>query len=471
MKPMNKLCKYTFSILLAMGCGAASAQELNSAYFTEGYSFRHDLNPAYGNERNYVSIPALGNIQVKTLGNFGYKSLVLDNPMYPSESGKSKTSFLNPYISTDKALEGFNKGKNRIAGDVKITLLSAGFKAFNGYNTVELNARTSFGANLPYTLFEFAKNTGNQTYHIGDIQSNAQAFAELAFGHSRQVNEKLRVGGKVKLLFGIGRADVKISDFKADLASANQWVLSGKAQANVSMKNFKYLEKEKEYHDTSLGKYSYVNDIDMDGAGLNGMGVAFDLGAVYKINEDWTVSAAVLDLGFINWKNNHQATNKKDQFLFKGFHDTSISSDQGNTADDQLDNYEDQIAQFINVSDDGDQGKRLTGIGATVNVGCEYVFPLYRKLKFGALSSTRINGTYTWTEGRLSANVAPLKWIDSGISVGVNNYTTSFGWIVNFHPKFANIFIGMDHLLGKTSKEMIPLSSNASLNIGFNVTW
>ncbi|WP_308267608.1 DUF5723 family protein [Prevotella sp.] len=38
--------------------------------------------------------------------------------------------------------------------------------------------------------------------------------------------------------------------------------------------------------------------------------MAFDLGAVYKINDDWTVSAALIDLGYINWNNNMQAVNK-----------------------------------------------------------------------------------------------------------------------------------------------------------------
>lgn len=37
--------------------------------------------------------------------------------------------------------------------------------------------------------------------------------------------------------------------------------------------------------------------------------MALDLGAVYKINEDWTVSASVLDLGFMSWSNDMQATN------------------------------------------------------------------------------------------------------------------------------------------------------------------
>lgn len=45
------------------------------------------------------------------------------------------------------------------------------------------------------------------------------------------------------------------------------------------------------------------------------------------------------------------------------------------------------------------------------------------------------------------------------------------GWVLNLHPKGYNLFIGMDHILGKTSKEMIPLSSNASLTLGMSVAW
>ena len=32
--------------------------------------------------------------------------------------------------------------------------------------------------------------------------------------------------------------------------------------------------------------------------------MAADLGAVYKLGDDWTLSASLLDLGFISWKNN-----------------------------------------------------------------------------------------------------------------------------------------------------------------------
>lgn len=455
---------------MAVGCSAA-AQTINSAYFTEDYKFRHMLNPAFGNEQNYVSIPALGNISVNTHGNFGYQDVIMSNPMYPSLSSKKMTTFLNPYISAEDALSGFSTGNNRITGDVSLTILSAGFKAFGGYNTIEINSRTTTGVSLPYELFEFAKNTGNHSYDIGDINAHAQSFAEIAFGHSRQINDKLRLGAKLKVLVGLGRADVKMRNMKADLTAEDKWTITGEATADVSMKGFSYVSEEKKYNIEGSGTYERVNNVDLDGVGVGGFGMAIDLGGVYEINEDWTVSASVLDLGFISWTNDMLAENRSKSFVFNGFHDVSVTSDRGEEIDTKVDRYGDQLADFANLTDMGDKGGRSTGIGATINVGAEYTLPVYRKVSFGALCTSRINGAYSWTEGRLSANYAPLNWLDGGVSFAVNSFTTSMGWVLNLHPKGYNFFIGMDHILGKTSKEMIPLSSNASLTVGMNITW
>lgn len=474
---MNRSKKYMMVAALAtLSCGAM-AQGLNTGYFIDGYTFRHNLNPAYGNDQNYVSIPALGNIQVRTQGNFGLGDVLFDNPRYGIDSDKKKATFMNPYIADGEALKGFASGNNRINADVDITLLSAGFKAWGGYNTISLDARTNVGLSLPYELFAFAKNTGNQSYDIGDIHAHAQSFVQLALGHSRQIDDRLRVGAKMKLLFGVARADAEIKDLRADLSGPDKWTMTGQAMANVSMKGFTYKEEQKEYKVDGQGTYRRVNDVDVDGAGLGGFGMAFDFGATYKIDDDWTVSAALLDLGFIGWSNNMQAVNRQTSFEFNGFHDVAVKKEDamGNPKDNSLesqgDRYADQIADFANLSSDGDKGSRSTGIGATMNFGCEYTLPAYRQLKFGFLSSTRINGKYSWTDARLSANVAPLSWLDGGMSFSVNSFTASMGWVINAHPKGFNFFIGMDHILGKTSKEFIPLSSNASLNLGMNVTF
>ena len=469
---MKYINKYMALGLLSMCSLHAMAQQLNSAYFTNDYKFRHTMNPAYGNEQNYVSMPGFGNVNVSTMGNFGYEDVIFDNPMFPSTSKDRLTTFMNPYISTADALKGFNSGDNKILGDVSITVLSAGFKGFGGYNTIELNARTSFGMSMPYELFEFAKNTGNRTYNIGNISANGQAFAELAFGHSRQINEKLRVGAKVKLLFGAGRGDVNIDNVKADLAADDKWTVSGHAKSEVSVKGFTYKTEEKEYKEEGRGTYQYVNDVDVDGAGLGGFGLAFDLGGVYKINNDFTVSAALLDLGFIKWSNNMVAVNGGEEFVFNGFHDVAVNEDHGgSTMSMQGDKYSDQLADFANLQDKGDEGGRTTGIGATLNLGCEYTLPVYRKITFGVLSSTRFRGDYSWTEARVSANWTPLKWIDGGVNMAFGSYRNSFGWVVNFHPKGYNFYVGMDHTLGKVSKEFIPLNSNAAVSVGMSVAW
>lgn len=469
---MKYINKYMALGLLSMCSLHAMAQQLNSAYFTNDYKFRHTMNPAFGNEQNYVSMPGFGNVNVSTMGNFGYEDVIFDNPMFPSTSKDRLTTFMNPYISTADALKGFNSGDNKILGDVSITVLSAGFKGFGGYNTIELNARTSFGVSMPYELFEFAKNTGNRTYNIGNISANGQAFAELAFGHSRQINDKLRVGAKVKLLFGAGRGDVNIDNVKADLAADDKWTVSGHAKSEVSVKGFTYKTEEKEYKEEGRGTYQYVNDVDVDGAGLGGFGLAFDLGGVYKINNDFTVSAALLDLGFIKWSNNMVAVNGGEEFVFNGFHDVAVNEDRGgSTLSMQGDKYSDQLADFANLQDKGDEGGRTTGIGATLNLGCEYTLPVYRKITFGVLSSTRFRGDYSWTEARVSANWTPLKWIDGGVNMAFGSYRNSFGWVLNFHPKGYNFYVGMDHTLGKVSKEFIPLNSNAAVSVGMSVAW
>ena len=451
---------------LLLSVVTATAQSLNSAYFTDGYNFRHTMNPAYGNNQDYVSIPALGNINVRTQGNFGYDAIIKNNPN--PYGNKTMTTFLNPYIDASTALEDFASGNNRVIGNVGITILSAGFKAWGGYNTIEINSKTSFGVSLPYELFEFAKNTGNKNYDIGDINAGALSYVEIAFGHSRQLTDQLRAGAKLKVLLGVGRADVKMEDVKAQLTDANQWLISANAQADVSLKGFTYKQKDKEYKQKP-GTYKYVNDVDVDGAGVGGFGLGIDLGATYKLNDDWNFSAALLDLGFISWSNDMQARNMSKEFVFDGFHDVDVTRHGGMR--DASDKYSDQLAEFANLQDQGDQGGRTTGIGTTLNVGAEYTLPMYRQLSFGLLSSTRFQGEYSWTEARLSANWEPLNWLDGGMSLGVGSFGASAGWLVNIHPKGFNFFIGMDHILGKQSKEFIPLSSKASINLGMNITW
>ena len=463
---MKMNIRYIAMVIVAGLWLPVDAQELQTAYFSDSYLYRHDLNPAFDNEEGYFSIPFLGNINAGMLSNFRYDDVVRDNPLYPDRSDKKKTTFMNPYLRN--GLKGFSSGDNVMNGNLKLNIVSVGFKKWGGYNTIELNARAKANTSIPYKLFEFAVNTDNRHFDIGDVSADAQAFVELSMGHSHQVDEKLRLGGKVKLLVGAGNASVEMKNVVADFQDANKWTISADAKSQVNMKGFKYLSKSKEYN-AKDGTYKYVDDVDIDGAGVSGFGAAIDFGAVYKLNDELTLSAAIQDLGAVLWTNNYVAVNDAKTFTFDGFHDVSIDSQSGNVLDDQADTYTDQLLDFAHLRDKGDDGLRITGIGANLNLGLRYVVPTFNMLRLGLLGTAHIDGPYSWTEGRLSANISPVKWFDGSVSLAVNSFVSSFGLFANFHTKGFNFFVGMDHLMGTVSKEMIPLSGNGNVAFGFNV--
>ena len=467
-------CKHILlSVGLMAAAGTMTAQELNSAYFTQDFKFRHDLNPAFGNDQGYVTIlPGLSQLNVKTQGNFGVRDVLFKNPA----TGKYDRTFLHPDVPTDEALKGFADGKNRLAADVRIALLSAGFKGFGGYNTIELNMRGSAGLYLPGNLIRFAKNMTNDVYHF-DFGARAMAFGEIALGHSRQIDDNLRMGAKLKALLGVARADLQVKNMEARF-TGNEWLLtSGEAQAEVNMKGIKFVDDmEDTYKNGTRNEHVDLDETDIDGAGVSGFGLGLDLGAEYRVEgvEGLRLSAALTDLGFINWNNSNVLKQKKGTFVFDGFHDVAVNDDDaapGTTMEEQSDSYADQFSDFINMKNEGDKGSKTTMLAATMNIGAEYQLPMYKRLSFGLLGQHHFAGEYSWTEGRLSANWMPLKWLDGGVSLAVNTFCVSAGWVLNIHPKGFNIFVGMDHIQGKQTKDGVPLSSNSSLVIGMNIAW
>ncbi len=481
---MKAIKRYILVAILAATTGSLMAQDMNSSYFIDGYSYRHDMNPAYGNELGYVAIPVLGNLNVQTRGSLGVGDIFFKNPDYGVKPGAKKTTtFMHPGISTDEALKGFVTGANTLLFNMDIPIVSVGFFGFNGYNTIELRERAHVGISVPYEFFEFAKNIGNKDYSFDELGMTGHSYTELAFGHSRQIYDNLRVGAKVKLLFGTACADFSMKDVHANL-QGDHWVIDGQARAELNMKGATFKEKEEEYK-SHPGTYNRVDGVDVDGAGaFNGFGLGLDLGAVYEFKDcsvEWLnglkASLALTDVGFISYGNKIVAESSGQPFQFDGFNNIAVKDENtlgGKTFDDQKDDLSDKFKDFANLENKADEagGSTTRGLGATMRFGLEYPLPVYDKLKFGFLYTHRYGGElYHWSEGRLSANYAPLKWLDGGINLGFSTFSTEMGWVINVHPKGLNLFMGMDYMLGKTAKSMIPLDSNICLNFGINITF
>lgn len=469
--------KKIYSILagsLLLSAVSVSAQDyLNSGYFVEGYNYRHQLNPAFESAHNkYVSFPFLGNVNVGLSSNVG-----VSNFLYKTPDGRL-TTFLNNSVDANEFL-GRLKSNNRINFDMNLGIASRGFHKFGGYNTVDVNFRTNINGAMPYDMFAFMKQgmTGaNTTYHFEDFSMSYQSYLEIALGHSRNINEKWRVGGKLKFLVGLAHFDMKVDQMDLTL-NEDQWKVQGSGEMNVAVKGLNIpskIEQDPNCDPQKANEFQF-DDMSLETPGLSGFGVAVDLGATYQCREDLQLSAALLDLGFITWGSNTKGKLNGTPWEFNGFQNIPYDSKdeygnrKPNSIEEQIDNLTDQFEDCFNFQKDSEGGKETRMLGATLNLGALYTLPYYKNLKFGFLSSTRIQGKYSWSEGRFSANVAPVKWFDASVNYAISSFGSSFGWLINFHPKGFNLYVGSDHQFFKVTPQFVPVNrANANLAMGIN---
>lgn len=467
MKILNK-----YIAIAAMGFAAtgASAQALNSGYFLDGYLFKHQLNPALKSDKSYFSIPVLGNINIGTKGNVGLGSF-----LYPT-ANNGLTTFLNSSISADEFLGGL-KDLNRMSMDINMSIFSMGLNKWGGFNTLDIGLRSSSSIFVPKDMFEFMKigQSGERTeYNMGDMGFSTSNYVEIALGHSRQLFDKLRVGAKFKVLLGAGYANLSLKNTKVTL-SEDVWEINANGEMNAAIAGLTIPTKEesgKEINNPDEATLVDFDNMEYNSPGLSGFGMAIDLGATYEVMDNLTVSAAIKDLGFMSWSNNTYASTNNESWTFEGFHDVSIEEGSDNSLDNQIDRLTDDLENYTNLHRRSTGGRLSRAMAATLNIGAEYALPMYDKLSFGFLSSTRINGKYSWSEGRFSANVSPLSWFEAGVNYGISSFGSTMGAIVNFHPKGFSFFLGMDYLIGKVNPQFIPINNmNANVSMGFNVTF
>lgn len=455
---MKNITKYMMAAAMMCAATGMSAQALSSGYFLDGYLFKHQLNPALKSDKSYVSIPFVNNINITTKGNIG-----LSNFLYPTADGRL-TTFMNSSVSASEFLDGL-KENNRLVANLDLSLFSMGKNMFGGFTTVDVGMRWHSSVNVPKDMLEFMKvgqSGPKSVYDLGNLGLSTALYTEVALGHSRQINDKLRVGAKVKFLLGMMYADMTMKNTHIELGE-DKWVVSANGEMNMAIGGLSVPAKENGLAD--------FDNMDVESPGLGGFGLAFDLGATYEVIDNLTLSAAIRDLGFMNWKDNTYASTNNDAWEFPGFKDLSFSNEE-DKLENQLDDLGDEFEEYSNLYLRSTGGKLNKALAATLVVGAEYALPMYDKLSFGLLSTTKFNGPYTWSEGRLSANVSPLSWLEGGVNVAVSTFGTSAGWILNFHPKVLSLFVGMDCLIGKVNPQFIPVdNANANFSCGINVTF
>lgn len=455
-------------VLLLLVSVAGQAQYLRTSYFMEGSHYRQQLNPALAPGRGYLNLPVIGSLNASVnSSSLGYQDIldIIDNSSdgdyFMSDAFMNRLSDinnLNVSVNTDIISAGWYKGKN--------------FWSFN------IGARADIGASIPKAMFQFMQNMNGLDYNDWNILRNLSegvnqaqtleinSYAEVGIGFARQINKRLTVGGKVKVLLGVANTKLSINQIDVqshltgvDNIDGNNLTPSQIAniQGNASIKVDAELESSSKLLELSQENGSgYIDEIEFGDFGFAGYGGAIDLGASYKLLDRLTLSASILDLGFIKWNKDYTSVarartnqsynlqNDGDRYQFVDI----VSSGE-------ILNY-DMLQMEVENGVEKDRTSHLT---STLVVGAEFDL-LKEWLSVGALYTSRFAKPKTLNELTFSANIHPKNYFNVAVSYSVIQAAgQTFGAAVKLGP----LFVGTDYMfLGKNTK-------NVNAYLGFSI--
>lgn len=459
-----------------------AAQSVNTEYFMKSSISKTSLNPALRPDQGYVGIPVLSNIFVDYKTNtFDLENFIF--PGGPAGSDYNSVTFLHQGVTADQFLKNISD-KNYANLDAAITIASVGFYKGDGFWTVDLGVKANVDFNLPYDLFSFAKN-GLKTsdgelvsgYDLKDIRGRATSYAELGVGHSRPfLDNKLVVGVKAKLLFGLANADLHVKQLNMN-TGIDQWTIESEAALKYSLSGF-----EPKYDEDGM-----FNGIEKKGSlGLGGFGLGFDLGATYKLSgladalngvideeilDRFTLSAALTDIGFISWSSNSSRYLATDptKTVVTGDFDIAFGG-EGKSLGDQISDIGNTLKDAVNLKEADENKGRTTGLKTKMNWGLEYEF-IKDQLSAGILSTTQFTPIRNVTEFTLAGTYRPVSWFEAGLSYSfVHSSFNTFGLALNFVPaKGLNLFLASDYITPHVNSDFLPTTSKG-LNFQFGLS-
>lgn len=250
-------------------------------------------NPSNGSDYKwYIGLPAISSIYANMHNN----GFVIED-LLKKRSDDSVYFDMNGLFDQldDRNLLGFN---------LQVDLLAFGFKKGKNQFFMNITEKAMMRIRYPKDFLRLIwEGNGafiDETLDFSGMALRFTEYREYAFGMSREFNDKLTIGAKVKILGGLANLSSKVS--KLELYTApNTFELSGTSDLKINTSI-----PEDDSFNKSL--FSFTN-----------FGLGIDMGATYKLTDDITLSGSIIDLGYIKWKRNTtNISNDLDNATFKG---------------------------------------------------------------------------------------------------------------------------------------------------------
>ena len=361
-------------------------------------------------ENGFVRV---GEIQSINRNNVGASSF-----LFPA--GNKLVTGLHSSISSEEFL-GSLEAVNSKYSQINYNLVSYGWKGSSrGFHTLEVGARVNYGLSVPKEIFQILKTgTARSPYDLSPLRAFGNVYGEIAYGYSLPLGDKFSIGGRVKLLAGLNSVDVSARNF-ALTTTDEQYKLDLDADIDLTNRNKKIGSDSEGYLDytsfTGKGKLGFPT----------GVGLAMDLGAVWKPFSGFTLSASVLDLGGILWYYGNEGTSS-GSYAFEGLKNlTTEELDQEHITSRLKDAGEEVLKVIRPRAVEGCY--KFKAIPLTAEMKASYAMPFWERLSVDATGMyTGYNYCAPYWEARGGFSLDFPDAAHLGLSAGSGTYGFVYG--------------------------------------------
>lgn len=411
--------KCIFILMLAFTFGRVSAQNSQVLYIMN-LPQNHLVNPALRPSNSvYIGLPVVSGINLNINNNFVNFSDVI----MKGQPKDSIISFLHPGYNVDKFLAKI-KDKNSLEPEATFQLLGVGFSVGkDSYIFLDINDRIEGNFVLPGDLFRLALK-GNEGFvgskiDLSSLRADMKYYREFGVGISRNYTDKLRIGIKGKLLFGIADASIDNNSLGITVNDDYSHTLNADMSVNMSGPVSVFMDSKHNidsivFDDNRLNTASGRNDFF---SGKKNMGLGLDIGATYDLTDKIVLSAAITDLGFIRWKKDVSNLTAKNQFKFSGLNMLDVINGS-KTIDEVGQDMLDSLKNAFTVSNT--KSPFTTYLPFGISFGGSY--NVTKKISFGFLSYSRIIGKQIREALTLSANINLGSSLSTSVSYTAANH-------------------------------------------------
>jgi hypothetical protein len=343
-------------------------------------------------------------------------------------------------LDFNKVIDGLNL-QNALQMDFQTNWLSFGFRASRNFFHFDANEHVNASLRLPRALFELVNDLDfenplltNGTYALGNLGADVNHYRSFGLGYTRQILPSLSAGFKARLLQGIGSIYTQNNQFTID---NNPDELRLRISGDVGVFTSGLLDQD-----------NYLRS-----KGNNGL--ALDFGLNYLFADKLALSASLLNIGNIQWRNN---------LSFEGIY----AADYQFPTDD-IDAFENEFGRFLDSlsSDAGAVPEPYkTRLPAMAYLGANYYFG-----KQTALSLTinpRFHQQKTEMAYALGIHTRIKKMLQLGLNYAYFNSKSRLGAGLGLNLGPIQIFAATDDILSALRVPDVDyVHANAGISLSF----